>query len=202
MSEKKTAQALMCLISILLLAGCGKKEWTGEDVGVTTLGIDRDGRVLEIVVEDFGESYYDCQELRGTIESEIADYVSEAGSPEDEPPVVLNDVSESDNRVRTSILYQTPEDYGAFTQETLYYGTLRQAGLRGFEMPSVLTDAEGASYTIRDEDANRHVIFTDGHDHIVTPYKIIACTKGVILVSETEADFSGTEKRAALLLAK
>ena len=55
-----------------VLAGCGDKEWNSADAQVTTLGIDKDGQVLEIVVEDFAESYYDEAELKQLLESDIA----------------------------------------------------------------------------------------------------------------------------------
>lgn len=193
-------------IAVLLaavLAGCGDKEWNSADAQVTTLGIDKDGQVLEIVVEDFAESYYDEAELKQLLESDIASYLAEEdGEDGKEASVVLNEIKKEGTKIRTSTTYRTTEDYTGFTMENLYYGTVRQGRLRGYELPSRLNSAENQPYQVTDADADNHVVFSDGKDHIVTPYKIIAATEGVSVLSDREADLSGTEGRAAVLLEK
>ena len=187
----------------VMLAGCGNSEWNSADAQVTTLRIDKDGKVLEIVIEDFAESYYDEAEFKDLLESDIASYVADAGgSGGSGAPIVLNEVKKEGTKIRTSTTYETAEDYSDFTLESLYYGTVRQGRLRGFELPSRLNSSENKPYQVSDADADNHVIFTDGKDHIVTPYKIIAATEGVSVISDNEADFSGTEGRSAVLLEK
>ncbi|MCR5675709.1 MAG: hypothetical protein K6G16_08375 [Lachnospiraceae bacterium] len=199
-----TKRIMTVLAALLItLCGCGSGEWTGDSAEVTTLGIDKDGHVREVIVEDFSENYYSLDELRASMESDVKAFLAANGAANAESPaVVIDSIEQKGSTVRTVSTYRTAEDYGDFTLETLWYGSLRQAGLRGYELPSLLTDREGASYTAGADDKDNHVIFTDGHDHIVAPYRIKAVTKGVKLVSDTEADFSGTEGRAAILLEK
>ncbi|MBR5115917.1 MAG: hypothetical protein IK096_02520 [Lachnospiraceae bacterium] len=187
----------------VMLAGCGNSEWNSADAQVTTLRIDKDGKVLEIVIEDFAESYYDEAEFKDLLESDIASYIADAGgSGGSGTPIVLNEIKKEGTKIRTSTTYETAEDYSDFTLENLYYGTVRQGRLRGFELPSRLNSAANKPYQVTDADADNHVIFTDGKDHIVTPYKIIAATEGVSVIADYEADFSGTEGRSAVLLEK
>ena len=189
----------MGVLLALSLASCGSPEWTGEDVTATTIGINADGSVLEVVVEDFAEDYYDLDELKQIIESDIAEYNSESG---EEEPIKLLEAAKEGGRVRTRTTYKSTEDYGKFTREPLYFGTVRQSGFSGFEIPSVLDNGGGEDYNVSPEDKEKHVIFSDGHDRVVSPYKILAVSKGVKLISETEADLSETEGRSALLLVK
>lgn len=185
----------------LVMSGCGSKAWTGDEAEVTTLGIDRDGHVTEIIVEEFNEPYYSVDGLRMSMEKDITEYLTDTGKTgEEKPAIVLGEVRKEGTKVHAATTYQTTQDYSDYTRETLWYGTLRQGKLRGYELPSVLVSREGGSYTISDEDKDNHVIVTEGHEHIVTPYRILACTEGVVLISETEADFSGTQGRAAVLL--
>ena len=192
----------MCILLASCLYSCGEPEWTGEDVTSTTLGINTDGSVLEVVVEDFDKDYYDLDELRETIESDIADYNGSGDADDKDAPIKLLDVAMEGSSVRTRTTYAGTNDYGRFTREPLYYGTVRQSGFSGFEMPSILDSGGGEDYAVSSDDYDKHVIFSDGHDRIIAPYKIIAVSKGVRLISETEADLSETEGRSALLLIK
>ncbi|MBR4528845.1 MAG: hypothetical protein IKO80_01070 [Lachnospiraceae bacterium] len=199
---RKAAVLLASAAAAVWLSGCGGGTWSGEGADTTTIGIDREGHVTEVVVEDFSEAYYQIEELKATVEAEVAAYNTGHLIPGGDAPVTLDGITKKGEQVRMKTYYATPQDYAGFTQENLYYGTLRQAAFRGFEMPSKLTDGKGAEYAVSDGDKNHHVVFTDGHDRIVTPYKIIAYTKGVQLISDYEADFSATEGRGAVLLEK
>ncbi len=190
----------MCILLASCLYSCGEPEWTGKDVTSTTLGINTDGSVLEVVVEDFDKDYYDLDELKQTIEEDIADYNGDADDKD--APIKLLDVVMDGSNVRTRTTYAETNDYGKFTREPLYYGTVRQSGFSGFEMPSVLDSGGGEDYLVSPDDYDKHVIFSDGNDRIIAPYKIIAVSKGVRLISETEADLSEADGRSALLLVK
>ena len=67
-------------------------------------------------------------------------------------------------------------------------------------MPSSLKDREDAVYSVRDADAARHMIYSEGHDHLVTPYKIRAVSDGVVVISDYEADLTDSGERAAVLM--
>ncbi len=196
---RRWTRILPVLMLVLALTACGESEWTGDDAQVTTLGINKDGKVREIIVEEFAESYYNIDDLRKQFEEEIDAYNSAAGG---DKRITLKELKQVGSVVRSCSDYLSVSDYTSFTKEPLYYGTLRQARLRGFEISQKIRAAGGGEYLISEKDDELHVIFTDGHDHIVTPYKIIACTEGVKIVSDKEADFTGTEGRSAVLLAK
>ena len=190
------------MLLAVCLTSCGSPEWTGEDVTATTIGINADGSVLEVVVEDFDEDYYDLDELKQLIESDITDYNKGKEKDTGDAPIKLLEAVREDGKVRTRTTYGSAADYGKFTREPLYYGTVRQSGFSGFEMPSVLDNGGGEEYSVSPEDSDKHVIFSDGHDRIVSPYRILAVSKGVKLISETEADLSEAEGRSTLLLVK
>ncbi len=202
-SSNKRKVIGLALLLTALLAGCGEEEWNGADAQVTTLGIDKEGHVLEVIVEDFAESYYDEAELKQTLEANIAAYIADAGQSEEEgKPITLQEIKKEGTKICVRTEYLTTEDYTDFTYENLYYGTVRQGRLRGYEMPSRLESVDGGIYGVGDADADHHAVFSDGRDHIVTPYKIIAVTPGVTVLSDREADFSGAEGRGAVLLDK
>ncbi len=193
----------LALMLVFAAGGCGDDTWTGKDAEVTTIGIDAKGRVTEVIVEDFQQSYYSVDGLRDSFEEMIADYLDDIGaSGEKTPPVVLEEIEEKNGKIRTRTTYETTEDYGDFTLESLYYGTVRQAKFYGYEVPATLIAAEGGVYTVSEGNGNNHVVFCESRTHVVTPDRILAATAGVKLVSDREADLTRTNGVAVLLLTK
>ena len=49
------------------------------DVDTNTLYVGSNGKITEVIVEDFGEDYYDEDELKSYIDDAVASYQEENG---------------------------------------------------------------------------------------------------------------------------
>ena len=92
------------LLPSVLLMGCGNSK-----IETTTLNIDKDGKVRSTIVEEFGESYYDLQELSDMAAKEASAYNSEYINEK----VFLESVTEDEkSKVVTMVMsFNSTSDY-------------------------------------------------------------------------------------------
>ena len=108
---KKTAGLCPAiLIMALSLSGCGG---VSMDVDTNTLYVGSNGKITEVIVEDFGEDYY--QEENGKSGVEVKKYE------------VKNGVA------RLLMEYDGYDSYASFNEAKLYTGTLLQAQADGYD---------------------------------------------------------------------
>ena len=184
------------LLSVIFLSGCGS--YNVAKAKITTIVVNRSGSVVNAIVEDFSKSYYDVNELKNTVASEINDYNSAKG----EDLIKLRKLAQDDNRVRVIMTFHTAEDFADFNQETFFYGTVGSAKEGGIEIPESLCDADGKTVqlsAVKDSE-KRHMIVTADKAQIVTPYPIEYVSAGVKLISETQADLSAVKDETIYLL--
>jgi len=184
------------LILLVVLSGCGS--YNAARSKVTTISVNRSGVIVNAIIEDFSQSYYDVTELKKTVDSEINDYNSAKG----DDLIKLKKLAQDGNQVRVIMTFHSAEDFADFNQETFFYGTAESAKEGGIEVPESLCDADGKTVqlsAIKDY-AKRHVIVTADKSQIVTPYPIEYVSAGVKLISETQADLSAVKDETIYLL--
>lgn len=183
-----------------VLYGCG--EAAAES---STITIDKDGRISYVIFEDFEQDYYDSDELKSMAEREIDEY--NAGY--DEARVTLEDTklieSDDNRRVRLTMSFSSCEDFSNFNREELFYGTVQEAGLKGYDVSESLIDNDGirieSSYL--NDNKDKHVIISGAAARVVAPYNIVYMSKEVSLTGKKEAALSpGFEGDIQLLLSK
>ena len=184
------------MLTLVILTGCGS--YNGARAETTTIGINTNGSVVNAIVEDFSQSYYDVDELQNSVDTEINDYNSAKG----EDLIKLRKLAKDGKNVRVIMTYHSAEDFADFNQETFYYGTAGSAAEGGITLPDSLndTDAKAAQTSDIKNYADRHVVVTADKSRIVTPYPIAYVSAGVKLVSSTEADLSAVKDDTAVLL--
>ena len=143
---KKISLFLLAVCGIaLLMAGCSSKE-TEEDV--STLELKKNGEIVHTIVEDFGESYYDLDELKSSTEEMIADYNSSAGADR----VKLNSAQTQDGVVRLVMTFKSSEDYSGFYRQALFSGTVKEAFGAGYDLDVTLNSVKEEGTTISKQD--------------------------------------------------
>ncbi|MCH4193040.1 MAG: hypothetical protein LKF52_12090 [Butyrivibrio sp.] len=184
------------VLTMVVLAGCGS--YNGARAKSTTIGLNSNGSVVNAIIEDFSQSYYDVDELKKSIDTEINDYNSAKG----EDLVSLKKLAKDGDNVRVIMTYRSAEDFADFNKETFYYGTASNAAEGGIKLPDSLNDTDGkAAQTSAIENyADRKVVVTADKARIVTPYPIAYVSEDVKLISSTEADLSAVKDDTAVLL--
>lgn len=186
------------VISFAALAGCGEKS-----PEVTAVSIDKDGKVSNVIYEEFGIQY-DIQELSNMASSEVAEYNSEYS----EPKITLDTVelTEDGSFAKVAMSYDSATDYAYYNQETLFYGTVQEAIDAGYQVSANLKNNGGDQIDpgFAAEHPDRHIIITTDKSNFKTPFNIEYCSDGVVLLGNKEAMLSSTAENSVvqLLLSK
>ena len=200
-SFNKIAKAVIpAICAAAAIVGCGQ-----QNDNVTTMTIDPEGKISYVIYEDFSEDYYDSEELSEMAKREIDEYNSEYISEK----IALEgaEVLEDDDRVRVKLTmtFDSCSDFSNFNQESLFYGTVKEAREQGYTVSTGLVDSDGEKLpdAYLDDHEDRHIIITNDRAKIVTPYKIEYMSMGTGLNGKKEADISAvTADTVQLLLSK
>ncbi len=189
MKNLRISLVFVQVMLVALLTSCGS--FSGADSDITTIGVNKNGTVVGVIVEDFSASYYDKDELKNTIASEISDYNSSNG----DNLVKLNKISEKDGNIKVIMSYDSSTDFAHFNEESFYYGTVDDASNGGFSLPGNMVDTDGNAVdsTSLDSVGSNHIIVTADDADIETPYDILYVSDGVSISDKKSASVSESE---------
>lgn len=194
-SINKCAKGAAAILLTALLTACGEKS-----PEVTSVSIDKDGAVTNVIYEEFDKDYYDVSELESMVGSEIDSYNSEFISPR----ITLDGVELIDDSafVKVSMTFKDASDFSSFNEEKVFYGTIEEAIDAGYEVSKGLVDRGGdaLSEDFLDEHKDNHIVITTDKANFITPYKIRYMSKGVVLLSDKEAVLEDTTGESVQLL--
>lgn len=126
LSKKVRGISMLILAVTCMLAGCGKN----KTPDVSSLSIDKEGKVSHQIVGQFEQSYYEKDGLVSLAQARVAEYCADNG----EGSVVLGEVDEQDGKVLLHFDYASGEDYSAFNNRTLFIGSLDEAEGQGYNL--------------------------------------------------------------------
>ena len=182
MRKLRTVLLLGCMASFICACGLGSK------VDTNTVAFDKNGEVTETIVEDFSQPYYDIEELKTDIQTEISQYNAKAGS---EDAVELGDVELTDEKViYVEMEFKSSADYKDFNEKELFWGTVADAYGAGYEFTSMRdVSQEGIVLSAKDvlEKGDMHIVILEEAQQVIVPGKIAYTSDGVSLVEESRA---------------
>lgn len=185
--KKNNWLLLSVLIAALLLAGCGSK---AEEEEATTLELKKNGEIVQTIIEDFGESYYDLDELKSTTESMIKEYNGSA----DGDNIKLQSAEVTDGVVRLVMTFRKSEDYTGLYRQALFSGTVKEAFNAGYDLDITLNSVKEEGTTINKQD-----ILDMGEKHIaVVRETTMVKTYGDILYVSDDVTM-GPDNRTAVV---
>ncbi len=182
---KKMKMLLTVGVLSTLLGACGM---LGTAIDTTTVSFDKNGKVTETIVEDFSQPYYDVEELKSDISSEIAAYNSNSTDAE---AITLGEVKMSEEKqIRVEIEFKSYADYKAFNEKELFWGTVADAYGAGYEFTSMRdVNLEGVVLSAADvlEKGDMHMVILNEAQQVIVPGKICYISDGVSLIEEKRA---------------
>ncbi len=118
-------------------ASCGQT----ATADISTIELDKKGKVTEITIEDFPETEYDAEDFESYVDEQVQDYLS---LNEDAEIEVAEDRVEDDTAYLT-IEYDSADTYADFNGVSCYAGTIAEAKAAGygFSMNFVVADEGG-----------------------------------------------------------
>lgn len=180
MKKKKLLLAAVSLT--LLLGGCA---FGNQAVDTTTIIVDKNGTVVEAIVEDFDKDYYRADELEQMVDEEISAYNTEAG----EQKVKLDsfEQEEENGKISLRIEYASDEDYTQMNERTLFCGTVSDAYQAGYTFVSMIDQKTGAAVAQEDilEMGDKMIVISEEALDIRVPGKIVYASEGVAVSEKT-----------------
>lgn len=132
---------LICMLSVLI--GCG-----GSVPKESTIAVDKKGKIIDTIVEEFDKDFYDSEELQGEIESELAEYNKNYATDH----ITMKKFEVKDGTATLQLVFDGSEYYEDYTETTLFNGTVAEAQAGGYELNGELLDADGAKVLVMETD--------------------------------------------------
>lgn len=193
--KRLRALLLIGCLSSLLCACAGTAE-----IDTNTVIIDKKGTITEAIVEEFGQPYYDEQELKNDITSQISRYNSAAG---DEKAVVLDKFElTEDDVIHVNLEFKSSSDYVAFNEKELFVGTVADAYAKGYEFTSMRDVAQdGVVLSAEDvlEKGSMHIVILEEAQQVIVPSGICYISDGISLVDDKRAVNLNEGQRAFII---
>lgn len=134
--KRFTGIALMILLSIGILTGCGQS----YDAEVSTVFVQKDGKIVSTDVEAFEEDRYDKEGLKTYVENAIADY-----NGGDTEAVVMKSLTVEEGNAILILEYASASDYAAFNGIELFTGSIADALAAGYSFDVEFASVEGGN---------------------------------------------------------
>lgn len=150
---KKWIAAICAWSLVLMLTGCG----TSFRPAVSSLYIQKDGKISEAIVESFEKDYYSLAEFQAMIGTEIERYNINYG--EERISIDRLEVDEDDT-LYLIINYKDADTYEHYNEVYCFFGTIEEALAEGLSFNMVFKDAAYEEYSTSDvtADKSRHVL--------------------------------------------
>lgn len=130
---------LVACLSMFLYGCAGTAEKQGNDA-VTGIVVQKDGKIIHTIYEDFRENYYSVEELNDMIEQTIQQYQKKNPGAS----ITLEQCELLDGQVvRVKMTYDNCDTYSQFNGCNLFVGTVQQAYERGLTLDFYLSSVSG-----------------------------------------------------------
>lgn len=189
--------SICVLVCAWMLAGCGQAK-APETVEENTLWVDKEGLVRLYLVDEFDEkAYFDVPELTRMAMEEAEKHNKEHSSGGSRNAVVVEKVEKSavDGRIHVNYTFADGKAFSEFEfiDETLFYGTVKEAKDAGYNLGSVaLVNAKDGSMTtgaaIESSAAEKHILITDQKAVIYCPYPVTHVGEGAVCREDGTVD--------------
>lgn len=182
------------VLMLMLVTGCSLKDF---DADTNTVYVKKDGSVMEAIIEDFSESYYDETELETLINESIDEYNDGSEKIKVEKYNVKDDVA----KLITN--YKTASDFANFNEVDFFTGTISDAIKNDFDFDQEFTGIEEhntiGTETIKSLTQYKVVIFEENVE-IKTDSKILYISNNAQLVNDKTAKLTDEAQGLAYIV--
>ncbi|MGN0131394.1 MAG: hypothetical protein ACI4AA_03015 [Lachnospiraceae bacterium] len=178
---KKRRLLLAAVGLAVLLGGCA----LNKQVDTTTIIVDKDGTVVEAIVEDFDKDYYRADELEQMVTEEISAYNTTAGG--EKAKLDSLEQEEDSKIIRLNIEYASASDYMQMNEKELFCGTVSDAYQAGYSFVSMVDQKTGNVVSEADilEMGDKKIVISEETLDIRVPGKITYASDGVAVTDKT-----------------
>lgn len=196
---KKSVICFICMILMLIIIGCGKETVTFAE---PTLEVSKKGEFSQTIVENFDKEYYDIEELKNYINSEIKDcnnILGERGN------VSLKDLHLEDGKIFATLVFDTMDSIETFNGGSYYYGSVNDAYDSGYSLDVNLKSVIDGSIIGKNEIMDmkkKHILIVPDSGIIKTYYKILYVSAAVETIDDKTVRVSSDSDGLAYIVMK
>lgn len=126
-----------------IMTACGTDNSQQKET-VNTLSVQKNGSVENLIVEDFGEEYYNVDSLTSMIQDTITEYQKKNPSAE----ITLKSCELEGDQIKVLMQYDSSDTYTGYNSETLFTGTVQEAYAAGYDLNMTLHDVKDDTKSI------------------------------------------------------
>lgn len=179
------------MILIFGLSACGAL----RDVEVSTIYVDKKGKVTSATIASFSKEQYNEDELKSSIDEAISAY-----NGDQEARITLAKFKVKKEQATLRMTYATSDDYEVFNGRTLFVGTIAEAKLAGYDFEGEFWDQSKATIkgsAIIKEAQDEMVIITNEPVQIQTTKDILYTSDNATIIdkrlAQVEAEVGATD---------
>lgn len=196
MIRQKGKAVLVAGLAVFALCACGQS--AEEDV--TSVKIEKDGTVVNTIIEDFDESLYSVDALKNMVLSEAAAFNSSSG----EKSIAVDKLEAADGKVTVAMTFAGASEYSEFNDKVLFFGTVLEGYEAGLDLDITLTSTQKDGGKIGKEEilnmGDSYMVILEELIQVMTPSKIIYASENVAVLSGNSAKVLDNGEAAYLIL--
>lgn len=131
---KKWIYAACIMVLMFSVTGCG----SSFEPSVTSMYVQKDGKITYAVVESFEKEYYSLEEFRTMIEREV----DACNSMYSEPAISIEQLEVKDGTLYLLMEFQDADAYSSYSEEYCFLGSIGEALDEGRSFDMLFKDAE------------------------------------------------------------
>lgn len=192
---------LLCLCSAFL-AGCGRTK-APDAIDAPTVSIGKKGQVTVWQVGEFDREDYVLSELKAMAVEEAARFNVAVQKNAAVAVEGVDSLPDGSGRVMVVYKFDGWESCSEFLEEDLFYGTVKEALLKGFDANVNLKNAkDGGAFTGEQlrQSTDKYLVITDIKANIYCSGKVAYISGDAVLNQDGSVDTSGVEGVAYILL--
>ena len=179
--KSKAGDTAQKAVNSSLEAGSGEEQGLEED---RTLIFNKNGSIVETIVEAFDEENYSSEDLKAMVENEILEYNSSAK----EDSIELEDLKFGKGEAELSIKYASDTDYDGFNGYDIKFRKISDMG--AFKFTEAVTAVQGGESVAAAEISNIKgtIVILNLDAHVKLPKKIKYVSSGIEVTGKKEAE--------------
>ncbi len=204
MGKYKIKSACTCMITALMLVGCGAAK-VPEIVDVTSIVVADSGEVTSYLVDEFDKDYYDLADLTAMALQEAAQYNTQTQAGERIPLTVekVEALSDGSNKVVVTHKYDSVDTFMNYNGSVLFYGTVTEAVDAGYSLSVTLKNVkDGTLYSEAQllQNPDKYLLITNEKAVIYCPRKVTYVSGDAVYNEDGTVDTSQAEGRVLILM--
>ena len=196
MMRQKVKAVLAAGMVMLALCACGQE----KEAETTSVKIEKDGTVVNTIIEEFDESLYNVDALKSMVLSEAAAF----NSSSEGNSISVDKLEAADGKVTVVMTFSGASDYSEFNEKILFYGTVLEGYEAGLDLNISLISAQKDGGEIGKEEilqmGESNLIVLEEPVNVITPSKIMYASENVVVLSDKSAKVLDNGEAAYLIL--